>query len=99
MDSDAGRAAARLRRTTVEPLFGQIKSARAISCFTRRGLTAVHFRMEVHRRDEQPAQALPTPHHHRLTQDSPANSRPHLRTGPQRPRTLSARTGNRGRLH
>lgn len=40
MSSDTGKAASRLRRTTVEPLFGQIKSARNISCFTRRGLPA-----------------------------------------------------------
>ena len=41
MASDAGRAAARLRRTTVEPLFGQIKSARDFRCFARRGLAAI----------------------------------------------------------
>jgi hypothetical protein len=40
MVSDPGRAAARLRQTTVEPLFGQIKSARNIACFARRGLPA-----------------------------------------------------------
>jgi hypothetical protein len=40
MSIDAGRAAARLRRTTVEPLFGQIKSARNIASFARRGLVA-----------------------------------------------------------
>jgi len=39
--SDTGRRMMRLRATTVEPLFGQTKHARAIRRFTRRGLPAV----------------------------------------------------------
>ena len=40
LDSEHGRAMMRMRRTTVEPLFGQTKHCRQINRFTRRGLAA-----------------------------------------------------------
>lgn len=42
LDTDTGRAMMRIRRTTVEPLFGQTKHCRQITRFTRRGLAATH---------------------------------------------------------
>jgi hypothetical protein len=45
----------RVRRTSIEPVFGQTKHVRGIDCFTRRGLQAAHA--EWQSRDIQPAQA------------------------------------------
>jgi transposase len=42
LDSETGRAMMRIRRTTVEPLFGQTKHCRQITRFARRGLAATH---------------------------------------------------------
>jgi hypothetical protein len=47
LDSDHGRCALRVRRTTVEPLFGQTKHQRRIDTFSRRGITSDHHEWQL----------------------------------------------------
>ena len=47
LSSDAGRKLYVLRKTTIEPVFGQIRYNRRVDQFVRRGRAAVHSELRL----------------------------------------------------